>query len=97
MRILTEAERRHEPRMPRAISILFLAAGVLSLAYVVSTIVSARIDRPAWWDTWFYIALELTPAALLGARVIVDQRERVAWGLMAVGIVCIPIGDTVFA
>jgi signal transduction histidine kinase/CheY-like chemotaxis protein len=83
--------------MPRVIFVLFVAAGVLSAIYMVSTIVSSRPDRPTWWDNWFYILLELIPAALLGVRVIIDQRERVAWGLFAFGLFCIPLGDIVFA
>ena len=74
-----------------------MLGGVLSVCYLLSTLVTRRGDRPLWWDTWFYLALELLPAVLIAIRVVKDCRERLVWGLFALSVACVPVGDAVFS
>lgn len=75
----------------------FLVGAMLCAVYLISTLVSTRSGRPDWWDTWFYIGIELVPVALALARVRIDPRERFAWGTLAIGMLCVPIGDSLFS
>ena len=79
--------------MPVAVRYSFVAGFTLSAGYLISTVLSPLGDRAAWWDSWFYLSVELLPAILIAVRVIVDSRERVAWGLLALAAACIPLGD----
>ena len=85
------------PRMPSMVRLVFIGAGVLSAVYLGSTMISTRASRPAGWDTWFYIGIEALSAVLLLTRVVVDRRERLAWGAVAIAAAAIPLGDLVYS
>ena len=85
------------PRMPVVVRLLFALGAALTAGYLVSTVISTRIERPGWWDTWLYVGIELLAACLLAARVMQERRERPAWGVMALAAVCIPVGDALFS
>ncbi len=87
--------RSPAPQMPWWVAVLFVVGAASSIAYLASTVMSERAERPGWWDTWFYIAVELLPAFLIAMRLLYDDRERLAWGLLGLATLCIPLGDAV--
>ncbi|MCW2809654.1 MAG: putative signaling protein, partial [Friedmanniella sp.] len=78
------------------VSVLFLVGLIASLAYVLATLLTTRAQRPPAVDTWLYIGLEVVPVALIVARSVWLPAERPAWLLLAAGVACIPVGDTIF-
>ena len=89
------AEPSPPPVMPPWVRGAFVVGAIGSALYLVSTAFTGHTERPGWWDTWFYIAVELLPAALIAVRVVRDPRERLAWSAFGVAALCIPIGDAV--
>ncbi len=87
--------RSPAPHMPSWVAVLFVVGAASSTAYFASTLMSGRTERPGWWDTWFYIAVELLPAFLIAMRLLYDDRERLSWGLLGLATLCIPLGDAV--
>ena len=87
--------RSPAPHMPSWVAVLFVVGAASSTAYFASTLMSGRTERPGWWDTWFYIAVELLPAFLIAMRLLYDVRERLSWGLLGLATLCIPLGDAV--
>ncbi len=55
--------------MPRWVRAGFVAGAIGSALYLVSTAFTVHTQRPGWWDTWFYIGVELLPAVLIFIRV----------------------------
>ena len=83
------------PHIPHVVRLLFGLGGLLSAVFLVSTLPGVDSLLPAWWHSEFYICLELLPAVLLFTRVLLDRRERLAWSLLAVAMLCIPLGDAI--
>ena len=47
-------------------------------------------------DNWVYTAVEFLAVAVSVARLIVNPRERVAWGLMTYGVIALTAGDLIW-
>ncbi|WP_188943061.1 hybrid sensor histidine kinase/response regulator [Nakamurella endophytica] len=80
---------------PRWVTASFAVLLTGVLVYAASTLVSHRADRPGWWDSWFYLALELAAPALIAARVLRIRSERAAWGLLGLSVFWIFLGDAI--
>ncbi len=85
------------PVIPTWVRAGFVTGAVAGAAYLLATVFTLRSERPAWWDTWFYIGAELLPAILIFIRVIRDDRERLTWAAFGVAALCIPMGDAIFS
>ncbi len=85
------------PVIPAWVRTLFVVGAVAGAAYLLSTLLTVRSERPGWWDTWFYIGVELLPAVLIFIRVVRDDRERLTWAAFGVAALCIPLGDAIFS
>ncbi|MEB0015134.1 hypothetical protein QN416_26415, partial [Glaciimonas sp. Cout2] len=64
-----------------------------TVAYAASTFLVTGPGRPGWLDGWFYIALELGAATLVGARVVLRPIERPAWGALAGALYAVALSD----
>ncbi|TFB97040.1 hybrid sensor histidine kinase/response regulator, partial [Cryobacterium sp. MDB2-A-2] len=81
------------PDAPGSIRVSFMAILIGTVAYAASTFLVTGPGRPGWLDGWFYIALELGAATLVGARVVLRPIERPAWGALAGALYAVALSD----
>jgi signal transduction histidine kinase len=76
---------RAAPAWVRAMLAVFMAAAALYAVLLVggATAIGLPVDPDSWWPLG---ALMLTGAVSCAARAIVRRRERLAWGLLALGM-----------
>ncbi|QWT24310.1 response regulator [Subtercola sp. PAMC28395] len=79
----------------RVLSTIFVAVFVVLTVYGIATVALPSSVPLFWWETGVYLGIEGVSALLIGLRVALIPRERVAWGLMCAALVLVTVADCI--
>jgi diguanylate cyclase (GGDEF)-like protein len=82
---------------PLAIRIALAALAVAVTGFVIASFMQASRGQSVFLADFVYPALNLTAAALIGARAYRVSADRFAWILIAIGMASSAVGDVIYA